>query len=326
MVTTTINFERATLILAVTAVVLCLVVPIVVVSVESNAQHFDQTSQSTEVTVGIAVILRATARRLLKSGTKSALRTTVGTFSRTVARTLTRRLVRFVMHSLVGLFSKRTIDSAREDLSSDDADASEIGADAPLMATPVALGMGFVALCASFWGVLQVVPDATRNQILHEGRVDVFSACLLAGLPLIVFCLVFQSLARIMGLKFRVVTEIDGILIQGYFTGAGSFLPVTTDIECEGSTRQKAWVSLLSLSTMYALHLILMTLSWQFDSDLVGFCSGMFLVYCFVYSFPITPLQGHDVWKYSGLLWLLVFVPVLISFLFAFPTELSQII
>jgi hypothetical protein len=52
----------------------------------------------------------------------------------------------------------------------------------------------------------------------------------------------------------------------------------------------------------------------------------MFLVYCFVYAFPLRPLEGHDLWKRSKLLWACAFAPIFIAFVFFFPAELTAIL
>lgn len=317
-----VTFEQAILALSVIMVIVCLFLPLVLVSAYYTEQPPSSLANTPEVTVGIAVILRATARRLLRSGAKGVLRTTIATFSRTVARTVTRRLVRFFVHSMVSVFSKQSLET-RPELPDDAGPAIETESR---YATLTALLIGFAALCLSFWGVLYVVADDVRFEILHDGQLETSTACFLAGFPLLVYGLVTFVLARWMHVPFQCITEIDGLFIQGYFTGAGSFLPVTTDFECEGTKAQNATVAACALAFLYASHLVLLALSQAFDSEWLSFAAGMFLVYSFVYSFPIKPLQGHDVWAQSKLYWLLIFIPILMSFLFSFPQELAQII
>ncbi len=313
-------FERLTLSLSILVTGLCLFVPLIFVSALDRQSPDDPVgpARSAEVTVGIAVILRATARRLIRSGAKGVMRTTLATVSRTVARTVVRRLVRFFTHSVVGLVSKRTIESINQSV--DDRQESAIFGDSCL-----ALLLGFVALCLSFWGVLTVVPPDARDTII-QGGVSVPALCLLAGLPLVLFGFLMLVTARWQGVSIRIVTEFDGLLIQGYFTGAGSFLPMATDFECEGTANQKTLVSGVALGTFFVIHLLLLFVATTIESAIVDFSAGMFLVYSFVYAFPINPLPGHDLWARSRLLWLGLFVPILVSFLFGFPPELSLVI
>jgi len=313
-------FERLTLSLSILAVALCLFVPVILVSTLDRQSPDTPVSPSraAEVTVGIAVILRATARRLIRSGAKGVMRTTLATVSRTVARTIVRRLVRFFTHSLLGLISKRTVASMNERV--DVHQPASVFGDSFL-----SLAIGFAALCLSFWGVLAVVPQDARDTIT-QGGFSVPGLCLQAGLPLVLFGLLMILTARWLGVSIRVVTEVDGLLIQAYFTGAGSFLPMATDFECEGTANQKAIISGVALGIFFVIHVFLLFVATKIESTFIDLSAGMFLIYCFVYSFPINPLPGHNLWARSPLLWLGVFVPILVSFLGFFPSELALVI
>jgi hypothetical protein len=52
----------------------------------------------------------------------------------------------------------------------------------------------------------------------------------------------------------------------------------------------------------------------------------MFLVYAFVYCFPIKPLEGYFVWSSSKLQWILVTLPILVAFLTWLPPEFGEIL
>jgi hypothetical protein len=115
-------------------------------------------------------------------------------------------------------------------------------------------------------------------------------------------------------------------LLQAYFTGAGSFLPMTTDLEYKGEGRDRMRLALLALATLYGCHLGLAALHAWSGVAVFGFASSMFLLYCFVYSFPIKPLEGHDIWEHSRVLWICAFVPILASFFFGVPEYFSAIL
>lgn len=314
-VTTTWSYEFVTRAISVLAVVICLLLPILIVAQVEHTSTVAPTGNA-EVTVGIAMILRASFRRLLRTSTRHLARTAFGTFSRTVARTVTRRFVRVAMHWLISLFSKASFAFAT------DAQAESRSAMEERVRSACALLVGFAAVAMSFWGVVHV----SSLDDVGTGFLGTRSAYLLAALPVLVYGAVTWALSRGLQLQLRCVTAVDGLLIQGYFTGAGSFLPVATDFEVKGGHRNKAIFGFLAIATLYVVHLVLIYLSQRIESEALTFSAAMFLVYCFVYAFPISPLQGHDVWSFSKLLWLAMFAPILGSFLLNFPNELSQII
>jgi hypothetical protein len=189
-----------------------------------------------------------------------------------------------------------------------------------------ALIVGYVALCASFWGVLQVVPTDMATEVAGGRGWSLLTVCLLAGLPILVYGATSLGVAARTGAKVQIGTDVDGLLIQAYFTGAGSFLPMTTDFEYEGTPPQKAWQAGICLATLYVLHVVLLVLGIYAENQFLDFAAAMFLLYAFVYAFPIRPLDGHDLWSQSKLTWFLVFLPILGSFLLAFPDDLAQIL
>jgi hypothetical protein len=263
------------------------------------------------------VIIRATVRRLIRSGARGVVRTTVSTLTRTVARTLTRRVLRVAIRSTVATTGKGMLG---DQAAGDQATAASSGS------TLIGLIVGVVVLGFSFWGILVALGPAAAATILEHGQLSVFAACLLASLPMFLYALLVYGAARWQRIPVRFVTTVEGVLVQAYFTGAGSFLPMTTDVELEGAPRSKAVVSCFALAGLYLLHLAAAGLAHLAGSPSLGFASGMLLIYCFVYAFPIKPLEGYTVWAYRKSLWVLIFVPILVSFALTFPETLQIVL
>jgi len=262
-----------------------------------------------EITVGLIVILRATFRRLLRGLSVNIMQTTIGTFGRTSARTITRRFVKFVGRVLFGSIMQ---DGSSE---SEKIEKKPKPRRYTLINQMVALFFGFVGLCLSFWGILHVIPQDKVDILVGSRGLTELEAVLLAGAPLLGYALFHWFFGR----KFRIVTvyctEIDGLILQGYFTGAGSFLPMTTDIEYYGRKKDKCKLAFSALLGMFFTFCVLYAAGEILDMGSLNFLGSMFLIYCFVYSFPIEPLEGHIIWSRSKLLWLSIAIPILLAFM-----------
>lgn len=271
-----------------------------------------------EVTVGLAVILRATARRLLRGASTNLMRTTAGALGRTSARAVTRRFVKFTGRVFLGSAVQESVDGEGGGPGARSHDG--VGAQA------LALGIGFVALCLSFLGVLRVVSPEIVADLRAASELDVLEMVPLAGVPLLAYAAIHRLWARRLGVRVRYRTEIDGLLLQGYFTGAGSFLPLTTDVDYEGDEEAKRELALRSILSLFALHLVLFWGGDRFGSRHLVFLGSMFLIYCFVYCFPIRPLEGSFVWARSKLQWALLTLPILAAFLIWLPPSFGEIL
>jgi hypothetical protein len=293
--------------------------PLVLVSLYRPGDVPLSLQQAGGVTVGIAIILRATTRRLFRAAARSVMRSTVSTLSRASARTFTRRFVRLVMHSLFGIVTRNA---------SGEPGGGSVAADAEYSAgrSMLALAVSIGALAFSFWGVLQLLGPANTAALTVQRGLSVPLACLLATAPIICYALVMLVVARSMHLRIRFAAELDALLLQAYFTGAGSFLPMTTDFEYDGNEGQRARLAGISLGALFLVHVVLYVLSAMMGSYPLKFASAMFLIYCFVYAFPLKPLEGHDLWKRSKLLWTCAFAPIFVAFVFFFPEELTAIL
>lgn len=272
----------------------------------------------TEVTVGIAVILRTTLRRLLRAGTTNVLRTSLGTFSRATSRTVTRRMARTVSRFLYGILTVGAVRNERDDQAR--------AAWWPVWSSAAGLVLGFVGLAASFAVILTQQDEPVRLALSAGGRYSVTMLSLLAATPLLVYAALSTTFARLFGLRVRIHTAVDGLLLQGYFSGAGSFLPMTTDVEYIGDDRQRGRIAVCVIVSLYLIHLLLQAFAATGDSAIASMMSSLFLVYCFVYSFPIRPLEGHAIFARSWVMWGLIWIPILVSFTTMLPEAMVSIL
>jgi hypothetical protein len=275
--------------------------------------------------VGIGVILRAMFRRLLRSGARGVVQATVGTVSRASLRTMTRRVVRVGMKSLTTVVRRSTTtigDKAADgDLASDEAPQS----------TMTALSAGFVALAISLAGVLLVVDfeqPVSESQSMSTvlGGMSLWSAVLLGAMPFLLYAVLLLAAAPACGAEVRFRTGWEALLLQAYFTGSGSYLPLSTDSEISGPPAARMRLALVGLGSLLVLHWLSAASAQYVDSYPLQYVSGMFLLYCFVFSFPIAPLDGYYLWDYSPWLWLATWVPILASFMLFMPQSLHVIL
>lgn len=309
-------FDRFGLMCAVVFMLLCMVVPMVVISMYTQ-QGGAGGGAGGEAAVGIAAILRFAARRLLRVGAGSMLSTTLGAVSRTTARTMIRRLVRVALKTMLAAKTKEWR-------------AAQSGADGADDGTPaqqawVAVSLGALALYLSLWFILaQVLSPEVRQLILHDIAPEVAAA--LGALPLVVYAVSAYLAGRLFGVQVQYVTGIDGLLLQAYFTGAGSFLPLTTDTHYAGpdaAVRRLAMSILLGNLVLFGVLALAAHLTGSYPLE---FFASITLIYLFVFAFPIRPLDGHYLWQHSKLLWLAVFVPVLLAFFAYIPEALNDIL
>lgn len=305
-------FDAAFLAVSIVATVVFLFVPLgLLASVREEAED-PRRPGAMETGVGVAVILRVAARRLLRAGARNVLQTTTGTFTRTASRALTRRMVRIGVRSLAVLIPGVVAAEA------------ESQEEEPRRSAMFVVALGFVTLAFSFAGILWVVGPDRARPITSE--VPLPLAALLSALPLLAYALLVAIAARWHGVETRWQTGLDGLLLQGYFTGAGSFLPLTTDVDYRGTDSATTRTSVTVLGGLFALHLLCRGLgAWQ-ESAALSFTGAMFLLYAFIYSFPIRPLDGHYLWSRSKLLWFVVWLVLLVAFVSSIPESFNGIL
>lgn len=134
--------------------------------------------------------------------------------------------------------------------------------------------------------------------------------------------------ARREGVLLRHETGPDGGLIQLYFAGAFSYMPLSSDVIVEGDMAQKGRVSLVGLLAPTGVSIALW-LVWKLGGGTLTpllFASDAFLIYPMVQCFPLAPLDGVHVWRWKKGLWVAVFVFVMGAFLFMGSEGLKNVI
>ena len=307
--------ERYAGVFAGVALVAVLFLPLIAIDAHGASLTGIERPGAGETTVGIAVILRATARRLLRGASTNLMRTTAGALGRTSARAATRRFVKFAGRLFFGSVVNQS------------AAASRTGTAPITTGSQVfALALGYVALALSFRGIMYVVPENVVADLTRSTGLGVLELVLLSGLPLLAYAGLHRAIGPRVGVKTRYRTELDGLLLQAYFTGAGSFLPLTTDVDFEGDALAKKRLATWSILGLFGLHGLSTVLGNSLGSPHLAFLGSMMLVYCFVYCFPIRPLEGHFIWTSSKVQWFAVTLPILIAFLLWLPPTFGEIL
>lgn len=262
-----------------------------------------KTDHIAATSVAVGTIFRSNSRNFLKSTFMSAIRTAL--------RTWIRRLVRLAVPILIRVFLpllKTKSKKSAEDI------PQPIGS---------ALVLGFVSLWLSFYGVVSLHPNL-HNDVLFGFSLGV-SATLAASTYLVhALLLWFFSLRN--GTVLKVQTSMEGILLQGYFTGALSYLPLASDLSIEGDIENRAKTHLGTIFSMLCASIVLHLMGYFFTVPLLLCWSTHMLLYCFVISFPLQPLDGNGLFRYSKRLWFLVFSFVMLCFLVNMPEHFYGIL
>ena len=265
-------------------------------------------SSSATATVALGTVLRSNGRNLIRSTFMSAVRTAL--------RAITRRVIRSILPTLLRLFLPAFRTSTQRSL-------EEIEAANP-QPLPLAMGLGLVVLASSFYWVVELNSEVSIDQLSPGFSLFVFS--LLAATTVIFH----YSIMFWVGLKTNVTvsmrTSIDGILLQAYFTGAQSYLPLASDMELTGSLEDKAKCSNITLLALLGLSLLMDSIGTLFFAPVLKIWGAHLLLYVFVISFPLKPLEGSDIFAVSKGMWLLTFLLVLLTFLFNMPEAFYAIL
>ena len=287
-------------VLALVSVVLCMLLPMLLIRNLTAASPIS--SSGANGAVGATVALGA----LFRSGGRTMLRSTMMGAARTMARALTRRIVRSFLPMMVRLFLPAFRSSALESF--------ELRKEQPLW---VAMLLGAGTLGLSFYAVVHM-SDATEQQALLSG-LSLTSMAALATIPLVLHFTMFSLIGRRLGVKTTLSTDIDGILLQAYFTGALSYLPLASDVELEGDTRSKAICAAAVLTGFMVTYTVISLAGQWLNSPVLTGCGSQILLYAFVLSFPLPPLDGSDVWAHSRWGWLAIWLAILLTFLGRMP-------
>lgn len=156
----------------------------------------------------------------------------------------------------------------------------------------------------------------------------IWGAAALFVLPLWFVYFVQSGVARRLGVPLRHETGIDGGLIQLYFAGAFSFMPLSSDVIIRGTTAERGRISLAGILIPMAVSIALW-LIWKLSGETmhpVLLASDAFLIYPMVQCFPLDPLDGIRLFRWHKGIWLAVFVFVMGTFVFMGSEGLKNVI
>jgi len=207
----TTTFERGTSAFSILLVVVAFFLPLVLIAWFQAEGTSGPQPGAGEATVGIAVIMRATARRLLRAGSSNLLRTTLGAYSRAAARTMVRRVVKFAAHIMFGAISRDAIASSTEKAS---ADQEEDEFTTSPSRNAIAVAIGSAGLFLSFLGILYFADSADSAAVATDRGMSLVIASLLAAVPMLLYALLNLAAAKMQKAKIRFQTAVDGLLLQ----------------------------------------------------------------------------------------------------------------
>lgn len=145
-------------------------------------------------------------------------------------------------------------------------------------------------------------------------------------LPLWVIYFFQAGAARRRKLILRHKTGVDGGIIQLYFAGAFSFMPLTSDVVVEGTDEERGRVALVGLLAPTLIAMVLWG-AWKATGlTPLLFAADAFLIYPMVQTFPLDPLDGVRVWRWNRVVWTATFLLIMAVFMFAGSEGLKSVI
>ncbi len=154
----------------------------------------------------------------------------------------------------------------------------------------------------------------------------IWGGAALFTMPLWVIYFFQAGAARRRDLLMRHETGVDGGVIQLYFAGAFSFMPLTSDVVVEGTEEERGRVALVGLLAPTLIAMVLWG-SWKATGlTPLLLAADAFLIYPMVQTFPLDPLDGVRVWRWNKIVWTGVFVLVMAVFMFAGSEGLKSVI
>lgn len=182
-------------------------------------------------------------------------------------------------------------------------------------------------------GDLQSEPDEVGKpqMVIKRGATAWSSLVLWLGgvvvvLPLWVMYLSQWLSARRHKQVLRHETGVDGGIIQLYFAGAFSFMPLTSDVIVDCTPKIRSRIALSGIFTTSIVAVILWFCGKVFGSPLFIFSAEAFMLYPMVQCFPLRPLEGGFVWTYDKRIWLVMFVLVMAMFMMLASEGLNNVI
>ena len=284
--------SRFVIVTSVIVVFVVMVMPILLYQTQ-YATIPEHHTKAAATTVALGAVFRSNSRNFLKSTFMSAIRTAL--------RTWIRRMIRLALPILIRVFLP-LLKSKKKESEQKNQPLSQ------------ALVLGFVALWFSFYGVILL----SKSESVLFGFSVFVCASVAAFCYILHFIMLFIS-AQKYTTTVSVKTSIEGILLQGYFTGALSYLPLSSDFYIEGTDKSRAQTILHSFLSMIALSLGLDLVGSFFSIPILQMLGAHILLYCFVISFPLNPLDGNGLYRYNKWLWLTVFSFTMLCFLLNMP-------
>ena len=284
----------------------CLIAPMFII--QEMTQDTEEVASAATATVALGTIIRSNGRNILKSTFMSAVRTGL--------RAVTRRLIRTMLPMLLRLFLPSMRTSTIQNL-----DALEKDFPQPLF---IGLGLGVLSLTLSFYGVVLWHPFLEVGNFATG--LTLFTLSILAGLNLVIHYGVMAWAGLKYDVKTSLRTSLDGMILQAYFTGALSYLPLSSDVELKGETLNKAKCSAMALLSLLGISLFMDTVGVLLGWVILELWAAQLLLYTFVISFPLKPLEGSDIFAGSRLQWVGVFTLVLLTFLLNMPETFYAIL
>lgn len=146
--------------------------------------------------------------------------------------------------------------------------------------------------------------------------------------PMWIIHLIMTLSARRHGATLHSETGWDGALIQLYFAGAFSFMPLAVDMKIDGDSAARGKVAVAGLVMPALISLgcwTLWTLTGRTMAPLL-LAADAFLIYPLVQVFPISPLFGVEIWQWRRSVWTAVFFGIMIGFILIGSEGLKHVI
>ena len=121
-------------------------------------------------------------------------------------------------------------------------------------------------------------------------------------------------------------TEWIGGAIQLYFAGAFSFMPLTSDVVVNTDEQTRSEIATWGLVIPTIIAICLWVVWKETGNPWILFCSDAFLLYPMVQVFPLDPLEGIHVWRWSKLRWVELFIIIMGMFMLVSSEALKNVI
>lgn len=145
-------------------------------------------------------------------------------------------------------------------------------------------------------------------------------------LPLWVIFFVQTWASRQKNAVLDLQTEWIGGSIQLYFAGAFSFMPLTSDVVINTTPQNRSWIASWGLAVPTVIALALWCTWKQTQITPILFAADAFLLYPMVQVFPLAPLEGVYVWRWSKVQWSFWFLIIMAMFMLMSSEALKNVI